>query len=267
MANRTITQLLPVDAVLFGISPHAREVRRLIHQVSLTDLPVLLQGESGTGKERVARWIHSLSPFAAGPFVRLSGTAISAAEQIEQYGPSDAVEISCAGNADWSVLEAAHDGTLYLDEIEELSQAAQAQLTCVLQEGKLLQDRSGETRSLRSRVISSIRLPFGQSDRPTDFRPEFFYSINAATFRIPSLRERSDEIPSLAGHVLREKSVEFEIEQRSLSSAALRALVQYAWPGNLREFGDILTSYALTGDEDMLQRKLVPAAEGLSRAA
>lgn len=252
---------LSVDALLFGMSPEAREERRLIHQVALTDLPILLEGESGTGKERAARWIHSLSPFAAGPFVRLSGNALSVDEQAEHEG-AESPRIECAGAADWSVLELAHDGTLYLDEVEEMTPTAQAQLLYVLQEGKILQDRSGETRPLRTRVISSIRLPYGKTDRQTSLRPDFFYSINAATFRMPALRERAGEIPLLAAELLARKSRDFGTPLRSLSAEAARSLATYSWRGNLREFQDILTSYALTGNEEMLIKKVTIHGDG-----
>ena len=254
---------LPIDTVLFGNGQTAQETRRLLQQVALTDLSILLEGESGTGKETVARWIHGQSPFAKGEFVRLSASALGLAEMEESHESNSCLPVAVAQE-----MEHASGGTLFLDEVEELSPVCQARLLAVLQEKNFIANAVHEGAPRDTRVISSVRVGPRHVDAKTTLRPDLYYSVSAVTFRIPPLRERIDELPMLAEYFITQMSSEYRLPARPLSSEALKVMVEYAWPGNLRELRDILTSYVLTASEEMLVKKLTTTtASAQNRAA
>ncbi|MBS1815510.1 MAG: sigma-54-dependent Fis family transcriptional regulator [Acidobacteria bacterium] len=242
---------MPIDLVLFGNSQTAQETRRLIQQVAITDLPLLLEGESGTGKETAARWIHAQSPFSQGNFVRLSSSALSIAEIEESES-----NFSCLSAIPSFEIEEALKGTLFLDEVEELSPTCQSRLLAILQDRKFINPITSDGSAKDGRIISSARIGTNHIEVKAALRPEFYYSVNAVTFRMPPLRERIDELPALAEHFVAQMANEFHMTIRPLSSSAIKTMVEYAWPGNLRELRDIVTSYVLTGSEEMLIKKL-----------
>lgn len=252
--DRTRGRLLPPADILFGTSPAAREVCSRLQTIAHADLPVVLLGEAGTGKELAARWIHSISEFADGHFVKATCVALQGEEQ-------------CRVTVDdepWTgrgpllePLRTVRSGTLFLDDVENLALVTQALLARVVDEGLHLSPTDAVTSTaLRFRIISATRNELRASLTGEGLRPEFFHSINAFTARMLPLRERIEELPLLTEYFIGVYAGELGIARPLLSPGALEALSGYRWPGNTRELEEMIISYVLTGSETLLTEKV-----------
>ena len=224
-----------------GTSPAWREVIKRATRVASTEATTCLQGESGTGKEVVARYIHRRSARRRGPF-----TAINCAVLPEQLLESELFgfergAFTGAQQSKPGQIELAAGGVLFLDEITEMTPAAQAKFLRVLQEREFL--RLGGTRSVRInvRVIAATNRDLHDAVARGHFRADLYYRLNVFDIRIPPLRERRDDILLLATAFLRE----FAGPTAELTPAAREALYRYDWPGNVRELRNVLERAAI----------------------
>jgi two-component system, NtrC family, response regulator AtoC len=221
------------DINLVGTSAGFVEVMKMVGRVAATALPVLVTGESGTGKEIVARAIHCHSPRAEGPFVAVNCGAV----------PSELIESELFGHVRGSftgaerdrrgLLQEADGGTILLDEITETTPAFQVKLLRALQEGEIRRIGSNHTIRVDARVIAASNRDVEQEVREGRFRQDLFYRLNAVTLHLPPLRGRREDIMPLARHFAARACPGGG--PISFSRDAVRALVSYDWPGNIRE--------------------------------
>ncbi len=219
---------------IIGHSDKMQAIFQMIETVAEVESTVLVSGESGTGKELVARAIHDLSPRAEKPFVSINcGAFTETLLESELFGY---VKGSFTGaNADRKGLfEAAHEGTIFLDEIGEMSTAMQVKLLRVLQERKVRPVGAHDERIFDARVLAATNRDLKAMTEDGSFREDLFYRISVIPISLPPLRERKEDIPDLTEHFM-EKFCKRNSKELSISQKAMQMLENYAWHGNVRE--------------------------------
>lgn len=217
-------------------STHAmQKVYTLIEQAAPTDSTILILGESGTGKELVADAIHNASRRQNGPFVKVNCSALSEGLlESELFGHAKGAFTGALSDRKGR-FEMADGGTIFLDEIGDLTERIQVKLLRVLQEREI--ERVGETRvrKIDVRVVAATHRDLRRLVEEGRFREDLFFRLNVIPVRVPALRERREDIPQLAGLFLREIATVVGKPREALSPDAMRALLDYRWPGNIRE--------------------------------
>ena len=244
------------DAIV-GAGAGLRPVMERVELVAKSDVPVLILGETGAGKEVIARAIHTRSPRASGPFIRVNCGAI----------PPDLVDSQLFGHERGSFtgalemrkgwFERADGGTLFLDEIGDLPAAAQVRLLRVLQDGQL--ERIGGQQPIRvdTRIVTATHRDLTLMVREGRFREDLWYRIAVFPVLLPPLRERREDIAELARHLARRSATRFGLTPRMPSPQDLAALTAYAWPGNVRELAAVIDRAVILGNGERLE--IVPA--------
>jgi two-component system nitrogen regulation response regulator NtrX len=247
------------ESELLGESAPMRKLREEIARVAPTDARVLITGENGTGKELVARHIHRLSERREAPLVEVNCAAI----------PEDLIESELFGHSRGSFTGASEDrrgkfeeadgATLFLDEVADMSAKTQAKVLRALQEGRFT--RVGGSRAIASdaRVLSATNKTLAEEIRRGAFREDLYFRLAVVPIHVPPLRERTDDIPLLAGHFLREASARFGRKPKSLSAAAVEALKAYRWPGNVRELKNLIERLMILSPSEEVQREDLPS--------
>jgi two-component system response regulator HydG len=237
------------DAMLVGETPAMNQLHAAIRRLGESpDTAVLITGESGTGKVTAARAIHAVAG-RGGPFLRLSPAALpEPALEAELFG----VEQSADHAGQLGMLERAHAGTLYIDEVADLPRGTQAKLLRFLQEKVFRRIGAGADRSAEVRVIAASGRDLNAAVQEGKLRPELLYRLAAVTLALPALRERLADIPALSRHVLARFAARSGRKPRSVSERAMKALVEHSWPGNVRELVNVLERAALLGDSDVI---------------
>jgi DNA-binding NtrC family response regulator len=223
------------DGTFVGSSPAAKELLRQVQRVAKTDAPVLVSGESGSGKELAAQAIHRHSSRARGPFVPVNCGAIQATLiQSELFGHEKGA-FTGASKEGRGLIEAANGGTIFLDEIGDLSLELQINLLRFLQEKTI--NRVGSTRSIRvdARVIAATHVDLDKAVAAGRFREDLFYRLNVVPLRVPALRERLTDVGMLAEHFFHQFGAEKGPQLKGFSRRAMVALSEHDWPGNVRE--------------------------------
>ncbi|MBI1832182.1 MAG: sigma-54-dependent Fis family transcriptional regulator [Planctomycetes bacterium] len=279
----------PLDAPLPGVvgdSAAMRAVYRLTRLVASSRASVLLVGETGTGKEVIARNVHRLSPRHEGPYVRVNcGALTESLLESELFGHIKGAFTGAVDNKTGR-FEAAHGGTIFLDEINSMSPKVQVKLLRVLQEREF--ERVGESRTIRvdTRVIGATNRFLEDEIEAGRFREDLYFRLNVVPIFLPPLRERAEDIPSLARFFLERYCEENRRDAPEIPEAILGKLRQHDWPGNVRELENCVercvvlshgqplqfdlmlpgperrmrTAHAKTGDLDSLIQQLVRAA-------
>ncbi|MEW6593784.1 MAG: sigma-54 dependent transcriptional regulator [Thermodesulfobacteriota bacterium] len=257
----------PVAGIL-GESPEMVKIYDLIARVAPTPANVLIQGESGTGKELVARAIHRLSPMADHEFVPITCSAIpESLFESEVFGHVKGA-FTGASTGKIGLFELANNGTAFLDEIGELSPFIQTKLLRVLQERECKRVGATDTLRVNVRVISATNKNLEEEVMAGRFREDLFYRLAVVPIRMPPLRERKADIPLLAEHFLRKYSDLFGKEVRTISSYAMEVLMEYDFPGNVRELENIIErGVALANSTIILPESLALAAHHKSKSA
>ena len=225
---------------LVGSSPQLVELRRMVELVAPTRTSVLVTGDTGTGKEVAARRVHARSERADRPFVAVNCAALpETLIESELFGYERGAFTGAAGSRP-GYFEEANTGTLFLDEVADLPLALQPQLLRALQERELR--RLGSTRAIRVdvRVIAATNGDLALAVREGRFRPELYYRLRVIELRLPSLRERKEDLPTLCEHFLRRHAGATRSPLRHVSPAAAEAMDAYAWPGNIRELENVI---------------------------
>ncbi len=229
------------DAVqLLGEAPAIAHLRRQIAKLARSQAPVYISGESGSGKEVVARLIHAHGPRASAPFVPVNCGAI----------PSELMESEFFGHVKGSftgahedkkgLFEAADGGTLFLDEVADLPLAMQVKLLRAIQEKSIRKVGSNQEVAVDVRVLSATHKDLAAEVEQDRFRSDLFYRINVIEVKVPALRERVEDISLLARSTLARLAREWQLPEPTLTPAAVRALKDYPFPGNVRELENIL---------------------------
>jgi Nif-specific regulatory protein len=261
---RTDSPNAPLSGIV-GSSPAMREVFRLTHLVAPTRASVLLVGETGTGKEVIARAIHRLSPRADGPYVRVNCGALNESLlESELFGHVKGAFTGAIDNKTGR-FEAAHGGTIFLDEISSMSHKLQVKLLRVLQEREF--ERVGESRTIRvdTRVIAATNQLLEAEIEAGRFRDDLYYRLNVVPIYLPPLRERREDIPALARFFLERYSEENRREAPEITTEVMKALLAYDWPGNVRELENCMERAVVLCEGEMLQAELLGAPGGGER--
>ena len=245
--NRTLRRALGSRHCIVGDSQGMRQVMDVVRRVSRTDATVLLRGESGTGKEVVAQTIHALSPRRGAPFVCVNCAAMPEALLESELFGHEKGAFTGAIERRVGRFEQANGGTIFLDEVGEMSPGTQAKILRVLEEREF--QRVGGTRSLRVdvRLIASTNRDLEAAIEQEAFRRDLYYRLKVIEIVLPPLRERRDDIPLLCEHFLSETAREMARQPPAIDPAALAALQTYPWPGNVRELRNVLERAIVLG--------------------
>ena len=225
---------------LVGSSPRMATVFKTIHKVAPLDATVLVTGESGTGKELVARAVHRVSPRHGGPFIAVNCGAIPEALVEDSFFGHVRGAFTGADRERTGFLEAARGGTLFLDEVGELPVEAQASLLRALQEREVTRIGDARARPTDFRLVAATNVDLEAAVAAGSFREDLFWRLNMIALRVPPLRERCEDIPALADHLLAKWAAELRVSERSVEPAAMDVLTRYPWPGNVRELENTL---------------------------
>jgi DNA-binding NtrC family response regulator len=251
----------PLDgaAPFIGSSESMRRVRDRIERVAATDFTILIEGESGSGKEIVARQIHDLSRRRRGPFVAVNCAAIvETLLEAELFGIEDRTATGVRGRR--GKFEHAHEGTLFLDEVSDLSPAAQAKLLRAIQELAIERVGGCGARRVDARIVVATNKPLAGLVADGRFRLDLYYRLHGVEVQVPPLRERRDDVVELAQHFLERHR---GCRALQLSTAAVDALRAYHWPGNVRELERVIErAVALAGSDRLEIHDLPPALLG-----
>ena len=235
------------EEIIFGSSEVMQAIRRKVGKLAQTVVPVLIQGESGTGKEILARYIHVNSPYREGPFVKVSCAAIpNELTESELFGYSKGA-FTGANDSKPGRVEMAHLGSLYLDEIAELDPTRQAKLLQVLQDGRFYRIGDQEETRIDTRVICATNRNLEKEIIAGTFRQDLFYRINVFHIFMPPLRQRREDIPGMAQHLVTMCARRFDRPRPALSGETLRWMQNHDWPGNIRELENWVIRYVLMG--------------------
>ncbi len=225
---------------LTGNSPAIREVRELIARVAPTEATVLIQGESGVGKEVAARMIHRLSSRASGPFVEVNCAAIPESLIESELFGHERGAFTGATQARRGKFDQAHKGTLFLDEVGDMSLAAQAKVLRVLQEKRFQRVGGDRLIEVDVRIIAATNKDLRREIAAGRFREDLFFRLNVVPLVIPPLRERPEDIPLLVEEFLDELARHSGLGRKTISPEVLEVLRAYPWPGNVRELRNLI---------------------------
>ena len=234
---------------IIGTSEPMQHVRRLIDKVAPCDARVLITGENGTGKELVARWLHAKSNRAGAPFVEVNCVAIpSELIESELFGHERGAFTSAIKQRKGK-FEQASGGTLFMDEIGDMSLAAQAKVLRALQERKISRVGSDKDVDVDVRIIAATNKNLREEIKKGNFREDLFHRIGVILIKVPPLREHSEDIPLLVDHFIDMICEEYDMPRKPMDKKAVEMLRQMPWTGNIRELRNVIERLIiLSGD-------------------
>lgn len=264
--NGRLRHEIAVEHDLVGDSPRLQEVATAITRVAPSDTTVLIQGESGTGKELVARAIHRSSPRAQKPFAAINCAALTETLLESELFGHERGAFTGATAQKKGKLEAAEGGTVFLDEIGDMSPLLQAKLLRVLQERECERVGGSKTIKLDIRLIAATNRDLREMSKTGAFRADLYYRINVVGIKTPPLRERKPDIPLLAEHFAVKYAARVKRSILGVSPQARQRLLQYDWPGNVRELENAIERAAVLGSGEWIQPGDLPESvlEGTS---
>jgi two-component system response regulator AtoC len=254
--------------MLFGGGDHMAEVRDLIERVADTDVTVLIRGESGTGKEIVAHALHERSVRHAKPFVKVNCAALPTELLESELFGFEKGAFTGAIQQKPGKFEHAHEGTIFLDEIGDMSVPLQAKLLQVLQDGEFSRLGGKHDVQVDVRVITATNRDLETAVASGEFREDLYFRLNVVTISLPPLRERREEVPVLAEHFLKKYAVQYNKPPVEISPELSRHFMEYNWPGNVRELENMIKRMVVLGSDTPILTELrqhVPG--GAARAA
>jgi DNA-binding NtrC family response regulator len=239
---------------ILGKNPRMQEIFQVVRTVAETDATVLIQGESGTGKELIARAIHYNSRRKDRPFVVVSCSALPETLLESELFGHEKGAFTGAIRQRIGRFEHADGGTIFLDEIGEMTMPVQLKLLRVLQEREVERVGGNETIKVDVRVIAATHKDLFRAIRERTFREDLFYRLNVVPVKLPPLRERLDDVPLLASHFVKKYCDRNKKELMSFSPQALSALARYSFPGNVRELENIIERAVIMEKGDTIRR-------------
>lgn len=236
---------------MIGNSKAIQNIKDIIEKVAPTDAKVLITGSNGSGKELVAKWLHEKSNRANGPLIEVNCAAI----------PSELIESELFGHEKGSFtsavaqrkgkFELAEGGTLFLDEIGDMSLSAQAKVLRALQENKITRVGGDKEIKVNVRVVAATNKNLEKEIEKETFRQDLFHRLSVIPIHVPSLDERKDDIPLLADYFLDMICEEMGIAKKTFSKDALKAMQDRNWPGNIREFRNVIERLIILGGKEI----------------
>jgi two-component system response regulator AtoC len=242
--------------MLFGNSEKMNEVRDLIDRVSDTDVTVLIRGESGTGKELVARALHAQSLRKDKPFVKVNCAALPTELLESELFGFEKGAFTGAIQHKPGKFEFANHGTMFLDEIGEMSPALQAKLLQVLQDGEFSRLGGKADVHVDVRVIAATNRDLEQMVRDGQFREDLYFRLNVVTIHMPPLRERREEVPVLTEYFLKKYSVQYNKPMTLVSPELARLFLNFDWPGNVRQLENLIKRMVVLNSEAAIMKEL-----------
>ncbi|MEM6297586.1 MAG: sigma-54 dependent transcriptional regulator [Bacteroidota bacterium] len=238
---------------IIGESEAMQNIFTIIRKVAVTDANVLILGENGTGKELIAQAIHDLSPRREKPFVNVDMGAITETLFASELFGHKKGAFTDAKEDRAGRFEAANKGTLFLDEIGNLPMSLQSKLLTALQKRQVIRVGTNKPIPVDIRLISATNMPLYDMVNTQEFRQDLIYRINTVEIKLPPLRDRLGDIPLLANHFLKVYAKKYEQGKKKFSSAAMKKLQKYHWPGNIRELQHAIERSIIMSDEPELQ--------------
>ncbi|ADD78047.1 YfhA [Pantoea ananatis LMG 20103] len=241
-------------------SPQMLRLLEQAHMVAQSDVSVLINGQSGTGKEVLAQAIHAASPRAQKPFVAINCGALP--EQLlesELFGHAKGAFTGAVSARD-GLFKASEGGTLFLDEIGDMPPALQVKLLRVLQERKVRPLGSNNDIDIDVRIISATHRDLPKAMEKNAFREDLFYRLNVVNLKIPALHQRTEDIPLLANHLLRQTAERHKPQIRSFSVDAMKRLMSASWPGNVRQLVNVIEQCVALSSSPVISDALVEQA-------
>ena len=262
--NRHLKQQIEGRYEMVGQSPALSEIRNQIARVAPTNGRVLILGESGTGKELVARAVHKMSHRANNPFVKVNCAAIPE-ELIESelFGSDRGAFTGAVKTRDGKFLQA-DGGTLFLDEIGDMSLSVQAKVLRALEQGEFERVGGAKTFRVDVRVIAATNKNLHGEVEQGKFREDLYFRLNVVPLTAPPLRERREDIPALAEYFLNAYAEENGFLPKTLSAEARDLLLQYNWPGNIRELKNLVERLSIMVSGDTIYPEDLPALDGMT---
>lgn len=243
---------------LVGESEAMAKVKEVIDMVAGNEVTVLITGESGTGKELVARAIHQKSRRSQGPFIAMNcGAFPDTLFESELFGYEKGA-FSGAVSTKPGRLELAKNGTFFLDEIGELPLKAQVDFLRVLETNDFRRLGGQKVISVDTRIIAATNRKLEEQVKAGQFREDLFYRLNVIPIQLPALRERSEDIPILAEHFLKEFSVKHNVSEKTIALPSMTLLRQYPWPGNIRQLRNVIERLIVTVGENRILPEHLP---------
>ena len=243
---------------LIAQSAKMKELLKTVDKIASSNASVLIEGESGTGKELIARRIHDLSPRKQYPFIAVHCAALTDTLLSSELFGHEKGAFTGATDRKKGRFERAHDGSLFLDEIGEITQDTQVKLLRVLQEGEF--ERVGGTKTIKVdvRLIAATNKTLLSEVQQQRFREDLYYRINVIYLKVPPLRERKDDIAPLVEAFIRQYAAANAKQVRGIEKNALDALIGYNWPGNIRELKNIVERMIVLSSGDRLTLEQIP---------
>jgi DNA-binding NtrC family response regulator len=260
--NQRLQNECPMDAMfqeLVGKSPKMQRVYETIRMVAKNDLTVLITGESGTGKDLTARAVHALSPRSKRPFIAVNCPTVP--ENIlesELFGYKQGAFTHATSNKK-GLFQEAHTGTIFLDEIGDISPAIQTKLLRVLQEKEIKPLGDSKAIHVDVRIVASTNQPLREKIRLGQFREDFFYRLNVLPVQLPALREHAEDIPLIANHLLEKHVTKLGKPMKRISPELMQVFIHRPWEGNVRELENLIIQGILFSPTE----EILPAHLGL----
>ena len=243
---------------LIGNSAEMRKIYQVVEQAAPTGASVLITGESGTGKELVAQTIHQLSPRATFPFIAINCAAIPETLLESEIFGHEKGAFTGAADRRQGCFELADRGTLFLDEIGEMTPATQVKLLRVLQERKFRRLGGRVEQSVDVRVIAATNIDPVEAVKAGKLREDLYYRLNVFAFRLPTLRERRDDLPLLVQAFINEFNGRNQKNIAGVDQQAMRMLEHYGWPGNVRELRNVIERATILAPGPFIEAKHLP---------
>ncbi len=235
---------------MIGSAPAMQKVVQMIAKVAPTDATVLIRGRSGTGKELVARALHRNSLRHDRPLVTINCAALQENLLESELFGHEKGAFTGAVQAKPGLIEVAEGGTLFIDEVAEMAPALQAKLLRVLEDGHFRRVGSNKECHADVRVIAATNKPLEEDQKAGRFREDLFYRLNVVSIDLPPLRERREDIPALVEHLLTSRKL--AKIRCNVDPEAMRSLVKYAWPGNIRELANVLERAQILAEDNLI---------------
>lgn len=248
---------------MIGESKAIQQIKEMIDRVAPTDARVLVTGENGTGKELVARWIHEKSNRAGAPLIEVNCAAIPG-ELIESelFGHEKGAFTSAVAQRKGK-FEQAEGGTIFLDEIGDMSLSAQAKVLRALQENKIARVGGEKEIKVNVRVIAATNKDLQKEIQAGNFREDLYHRLSVILIHVPSLNERKDDIPMLAEHFIKMVCEDHGMPQKSFTKDAIKELQKINWTGNIREFRNVVERLVILCDKTITDKDVIAYARPL----
>jgi DNA-binding NtrC family response regulator len=262
LEHRITLVVLKAEAGIVGRSAALEELLESVLLVAPTEVPILIQGESGTGKDVVARAIHARSPRREGPFEAINcGALAEGVLESELFGHEKGAFTGAVARRP-GLFERANTGTVFLDEVGEMSPNMQVRLLRVLESGEVLRVGGVASFKVNVRVVAATNRNLGESVRDGVFRQDLYYRLKGVSLQLPPLRERREDIPLLVQHFIAQADRAHHKSVRGADPDAMRRLVEHAWPGNIRELRNVVETLVVLSPGPRIARGLVEAHLG-----